>query len=234
MGRVSREARLLFVLLWTIVDDHGKARASSRVLASVLYPFDDDAKDTVDMWLAELETQRCVVLYEVDGVRYLQVTKWREHQKIDRPSKSRLPEPPENPREPSRALATPSRTDLGPRTLDLGPRTKDQEEDSAPSGASTTAEEVKLDRPTVYAFEDGIIRLNEKDFELWKRSFSALDVPAELIALSNWAQTTFGPKKWFHGVKNALAKKNREELARRAAASQQHVFKTFSGMDGIV
>ena len=40
VGRLSREARLLFLLLFTLVDDAGRSRAASRMLASVLYPYD--------------------------------------------------------------------------------------------------------------------------------------------------------------------------------------------------
>jgi hypothetical protein len=43
MGRISRDARLLFVQLWCICDDHGRTRAASRMLASLLFPYDDDA-----------------------------------------------------------------------------------------------------------------------------------------------------------------------------------------------
>ena len=38
VGRLSREARLLFVLLWPFVDDHGRCRGSSRLLAASLFP----------------------------------------------------------------------------------------------------------------------------------------------------------------------------------------------------
>lgn len=122
MGRVSRDARLLFVLLWTVADDSGRARASSRLLASLLYPYDDDAPRLIDGWLEELEAEECVVRYEHEGSTYLQVCKWLNHQKIDKPTPSRLPSPDEG----SRILARPresSPPDLGPRTLDLGPRT---------------------------------------------------------------------------------------------------------------
>src|SRR5262249_35009885 len=136
MGRLSREARLLFVLLWTVADDAGRLRAAPRLLASLLYPFDDDAPGLVPRWLDELEREGCVYRYEHDGTHYLEIVKWRDHQKIDKPTPSRLPAPP---REPSRAFANireapakprePSATDLGPRTTekDLGPRTKDAE-----------------------------------------------------------------------------------------------------------
>lgn len=106
MGRISREARLLFILLWTQCDDAGRTRASSRMLASVLYPYDDDAPSLIGKWLDELEREGCIERYAVDGDTYLQVCKWLKHQRIDRPSASRLPDP----REGSRVLASASRT----------------------------------------------------------------------------------------------------------------------------
>jgi hypothetical protein len=115
LGTVSRDARLLFVNLFTIADDSGRARASSRLLASLLYPFDDDAPKLMDGWLGELAGIGAIRLYAVDGTAYLDIPKWLEHQKIDRPSASRLPEYSTDTREPSRAL------DALPRTLDLGP-----------------------------------------------------------------------------------------------------------------
>lgn len=124
VGRLSRDARLLFIQLWTIVDDEGRARAASRMLASLLYPYDDDAPNLIEGWLAELEAAECIRRYEVDGATYLEIVKWLKHQKIDKPSKSRLPIFDES----SRIVAKPrgaSVPDLGPRTLDLGPRTVD-------------------------------------------------------------------------------------------------------------
>lgn len=118
IGALSRDARLLFIQLWTIVDDAGRARAASRMLASLLYPYDDDARDLIDSWLDELERHDCIRRYEVDGTHYLVIPNWLKHQKIDRPSKSKFPEPPEtlaSPREDSRVLDA----DLGPGS---GPR----------------------------------------------------------------------------------------------------------------
>jgi hypothetical protein len=91
MGRVSRDARLLFVQLWTFADDKGRARAASRMLSSILFPFDDDAPERIEGWLRELEREDCIIRYIVDGATYLQVKNWEKHQKIDKPSPSRLP-----------------------------------------------------------------------------------------------------------------------------------------------
>jgi hypothetical protein len=58
-----------------------------------------------------------VRLYEVNGDHYLDIPKWLEHQRIDRPSRSRIPEFVE----PSRALVEPS------RSLDVGREGKGRE-----------------------------------------------------------------------------------------------------------
>ena len=92
MGAVSRDARLLFILLWTIADDSGRLRGNSRLLASLLYPYDTDAGSLLQGWLSELEYQDCLVCYEVGGHSYVQIKNWGNHQKIDKPSGSKLPE----------------------------------------------------------------------------------------------------------------------------------------------
>lgn len=103
LGRVSREARLLFIGLFSCCDDHGRARASSRLLASRLYPYDDDALKKLPTWIEELEKERCIRLYKVNGESYLDIPKWLNHQKIDKPSASKLP-PFDSSREDSRGL----------------------------------------------------------------------------------------------------------------------------------
>jgi hypothetical protein len=107
MGRVSRDARLCFILLWTIADDEGRLRGNSRMLSSLLYPYDGDAPRAIDKWLDELQREGCLVRYKVDGNQYIEITNWRDHQKIDKPSKSKIE--PFNSlariREPSRDLA---------------------------------------------------------------------------------------------------------------------------------
>jgi hypothetical protein len=93
IGKLSREARLLFVQLFTIVDDAGRSRAAPRMLASLLYPYDDDAHGLIDRWLDELAGNGAIRRYEIRGAHYLEIAKWLEHQKIDRPSPSRIPAP---------------------------------------------------------------------------------------------------------------------------------------------
>ena len=118
LSRVSRESRLLFIGLFSACDDSGKTRAASRFLASLLFPYDEDAPKAIEGWLAELEAEGCIRRYVVEGNTYLEIPKWREHQKIDKPSASKLPPFAEG----SRAFAEASRTVVvGSGIRDQGP-----------------------------------------------------------------------------------------------------------------
>lgn len=108
VGKLSRDARLLFIMLWTIADDSGRARGNSRGLASLLFPYDDDAFGLIDGWISELDANGFIERYEHDGSRYIQINNWLKHQKIDKPSAPKYPDPREGSRvidETSRALA---------------------------------------------------------------------------------------------------------------------------------
>lgn len=121
MGRVSRDARLCFVQMWTLADDEGRLRGNSRMLASLLFPYDDDAPALIDTWLTELEGEGCIVRYKAEGQTYVEICKWLIHQKIDKPSKSKIP-----------AFDASSRILANPRECsseDQGSRTKDQGEE---------------------------------------------------------------------------------------------------------
>lgn len=122
MGNVSRDARLCFIMLWTIADDAGRLRGASRMLASLLFPYDDDAPTLIDTWLGELEAEGCIVRYLAGGSQYIQIAKWLEHQKIDRPSPSKIPEFDEH----SREIATPREASCEDLDRDQGSRIKDR------------------------------------------------------------------------------------------------------------
>lgn len=126
MGRISRDARLLFVMLWTIADDSGRLRGNSRMLASLLFPYDDDAKTLIDGWLGELESEHCLVRYLVESDTYIEILNWQKHQKIDKPSPSKIQPFGES----SRILANPRELSCE----DQGSRTKDQGRDQGTQG----------------------------------------------------------------------------------------------------
>lgn len=164
-GRLSRDARLLFIQLWTIADDEGRARGSSRMLASLLYPYDDDAPQLIGGWLDELERNNRIRRYAVNGSTYLEIINWSEHQKIDKPSKSRLPAFSENDiQESSRSLDNIREAS----TTDLGPRTKDQ--DLERESSARASDEICVSREATefletIEFAKSILKEIGEDFE---------------------------------------------------------------------
>jgi hypothetical protein len=135
MGNVSRDARLTFVQLFTLADDEGRLRGNSRMLASLLFPYDDGedghvlttAKD-VEAWMVELERVGCILRYQIDTAYYVQICNWLIHQKIDKPSKSKIPAFVESSREVANALEVSSEEGI-----------KDQGEEGIKDSASAPA-----------------------------------------------------------------------------------------------
>ena len=93
------DARLVFVGLWSYVDDNGVGVDQLSAICAELFaedmvtnPAETVAK--VSRALDDISNRGLIVRYEVDGKRYLAVTKFLVHQRVDKPSKSRYPEPP--------------------------------------------------------------------------------------------------------------------------------------------
>jgi hypothetical protein len=93
IGRLSRDARLLFVGLITLADDDGRFRALPQVILGHVYPYDNDAGRKLAGWLAELVQARLLHIYENEGTQYGWLPKWDNHQRINRKTPSILPAP---------------------------------------------------------------------------------------------------------------------------------------------
>ncbi len=95
VARLDIFARLFYVALWNFADDEGRGRAIARELLGFAFPLDDDiGVADIESALCALESHCRIILYEADGVRHYQIVHWDEHQKINRPTASRLPPPP--------------------------------------------------------------------------------------------------------------------------------------------
>lgn len=95
-------ARLTWIGLWTHCDDHGRCRDNVRLIKAAVWPLDNVSLRDIEEDLDSLRNHGLIFSYEVDGKNYLQVTSWTEHQKVDRPSKSPIPPPPDGPSHKSR------------------------------------------------------------------------------------------------------------------------------------
>ncbi len=90
--------RYSWVLLLGYLDDSGRGRDDIRLLNADLFPLDAGVtRKKLDGWLALMATTTVngkeppLCRYEVDGQRYLHAVKWANHQRINRPQKSRIP-----------------------------------------------------------------------------------------------------------------------------------------------
>lgn len=93
VSRVGIFARLLFIGLWTIADDAGRLRGATRLIASNLFAYDENVVEQVETALTDLENQNLIRRYLFNNSTYISISGWQKHQKIDRPSISKLPGP---------------------------------------------------------------------------------------------------------------------------------------------
>ena len=94
--------RLLFIGLWSYVDDNGVGLDRLALVAADLFAddlerdFDAGSRETVarvSRGLQRLSEAHRIVRFSVAGTDYLYIVGWEEHQRIDKPGKSRYPLP---------------------------------------------------------------------------------------------------------------------------------------------
>lgn len=192
MGRVSREARLCFILLWTLADDAGRLRGNPKMLASLLYPYDDDAKRLIDKWLGELDGATCIRRYAISGNLYIQIVGWTEHQKIEKPSASKIPPPPEA-NDASGTFENVLESSPPDQGRDQG---EDQGEDQGGSDEDEASPPVLL-IPLVGDSEFGI---TEEMVREWARAYPGVDVMQQLRQMRVWAQANPTRRKTHRGL----------------------------------
>jgi hypothetical protein len=88
IGECSPTARLLFIASWNFADDHGGLDRSAKQLKAQAFPY-----DVIDCepLIQELIGQRLLVEYESGGKKYLHISGFRKHQKVEKPAKPRIP-----------------------------------------------------------------------------------------------------------------------------------------------
>lgn len=90
------EDRLLFIGLWSYVDDNGVGEDRVSQVSADLFA-DDIERDPgetfarVSRGLARLSEAGRILRYEVEGRSYLRISGWAKHQRIDKPNKPRFP-----------------------------------------------------------------------------------------------------------------------------------------------
>ena len=145
------------------------------MLASLLYPYDNDAPKLIDKWIVELVNEGCLHRYTISGDTYIEICKWLIHQKIDRPTKSKIP-PFASTREDSRGFDEDSSGDLRIK----GP--KDQRiEGSEDQGPKDQGSREKLAQP------DGVTNSVWSDFLSMRRKMKAAVTSTAVVGIEREA-----------------------------------------------
>lgn len=97
VGECSPTARLLFIATWNFADDNGNLERSSRQLKAQAFPYDSFDLEPL---LLELIGKGLLEEYEVNSHKYLHISNFEKHQKIEKKSLARHPLPDSSPTPP--------------------------------------------------------------------------------------------------------------------------------------
>lgn len=94
-SELSDLAKIVFISLFSHADDEGRGRADPAFIKNTTFPYDENRRVAdIKSALSEIARSMSVQFYSVNGIEYYFMTKWERWQKIDKPSKSKLPPPP--------------------------------------------------------------------------------------------------------------------------------------------
>jgi hypothetical protein len=94
INKLKPDEEIFFYRLIVNCDDYGRMDARPAILKSRLYPLREHMKsDDIKRYLkklSELKPEPLIILYENNGVQYIQMSKWEKHQQI-RAKRSKYP-----------------------------------------------------------------------------------------------------------------------------------------------
>ena len=220
------EDRLLFIGLWSYVDDNGVGIDRLADVCADLFALDleRDPPETfarVSRGLQNLSEAGRIVRYTVEGKSYLHITNWSKHQRIDKPNKARYPHPDAENATIREEVATPSRHPRetpAPGTEEQGNRgtgeqgTCDPADAGSLSDAASGADATEATNPDAEALSHYLadrIRTNgNKVRTVGKRWHDAMDrliridgyTPEQIRQVIDWSQ---GNEFWAPNILSA-------------------------------
>lgn len=85
VGSMTWKTRLVFINLWSYVEDNGVQLDNPRLFRGQCMPYDDSVLDAIEDAFAELEQCGSIIRYERDGKRLLFIPGFEKWQNIQRP-----------------------------------------------------------------------------------------------------------------------------------------------------
>ena len=90
VGRISRDARLLYIGLWVFSDDIGVVVGDTVWLKSKIFPYDQIQVQQFEKWMNELVINGFICLLSYNGERFIYLPNFTRHQVINKPNTSDL------------------------------------------------------------------------------------------------------------------------------------------------
>ena len=204
VNALSWQAECLFIRLIMKADDYGCFYGNPRLVRSLLFPLKDGLKDSdVKKWIAECVNAGLVRLYSTDGKPFMAIEKFGQRLKQ---SRRKFPEPATtsgNFRElPGTSGNFPAETDTDTDT-DIETETvlnipNDKSfsmfyPEPEKSGSPGCRKRVKIFFD--YEGDSKIHGIDQKQLDLWKENFPAVDVEEELRKMSAWLDANRANRK---------------------------------------
>lgn len=221
---LSHASRVLLFGIWTEADDHGVFEWKPVMLKMRILPA--DAVNITEL-LGELIDFKQVKKVTIGSTEYGLVRNFCRWQRPKKPN-YRFVLPDEyrtyvglkaNSSEPVPHQYTTS-TELSNQMEDVEKEEGGEEEESTKLKEPYNVNPGHRRRKAPYVFEAGIIRLNQVDFDRWKRAFPNLNLEGELTGLAEWAGQPAQREKWFAAVSGALAKRDRTNMLAKQSQSR--------------
>lgn len=156
------DTRLVFIGLWSYVDDNGvgiykMSNIVSDLFASDFYRDPTETLSRVSEALQRLESRSMIDLYRVGDREYIYITNWERHQRVNNPNKSRYPLPTSENSEPIEGL---SRSDTGSNET-LSPGAGEQRSRGTEEQSSSSAKPPAVAKPPREDVEELCTRLRD-------------------------------------------------------------------------
>lgn len=90
VGRISRDARLLYIGLWVFSDDIGVVVGDTVWLKSKIFPYDQIQVQQFEKWMNELVINGFICLLSYNGERFIYLPNFTRHQVINKPNTNDL------------------------------------------------------------------------------------------------------------------------------------------------
>jgi hypothetical protein len=92
VGDLKRDERLLFLGLLNLADDEGVLKAAPAFIKGQIFAYDEDLTIAdVRGWLENLTDCKMLIPFEHNGERFFLIRTFKSHQKINRPTPSKIP-----------------------------------------------------------------------------------------------------------------------------------------------